>query len=526
MKAGYTGVAFWDTTFAFIAEPFWPRENVLRLQEVIAYAAAQGMRVMGAGAPFGWSNAALVPDGNLAEASRILGARFRVNGAGRAVHIINSLPPLINCGFEHGRAAWFGAHDPGAGIGEVAHSGKHSASVVDAPGNARFRQKVVLTPWRQYHVSLWYKSSAFHGAAIVEVQDWWHRQQVRLYAELHVSGSRDWQRLDLTFNSRETNAAYLYFGVWGGSSGIIWFDDVGLEETGPVYIVRREGAPLRVYDPEDQRTQYQEGRDFDRVYDPVLSPPRAVLRDVYHAPVRTTLPAGTALRRGQVVAMDYYALFPMPADEQAALCLTDPGTFEWVRRNARVLKAIMPAGDPILLGYDEMRQGNSCAGCRAKQMTAGQLLAWNVGKTLSLYDKILKGTPLYVWNDMFDPYHNAHKNYFYVEGDLAGSWKGLPGAVGVLNWNLRHLRDSLTWFSGTDPRQPVAHNQIIAGYYDSSKADSATRELNSARGIPGLQGIMYVSWQDDYSQLEGFAEYARRAWGAYLASLTAPPRSH
>ncbi len=33
-----------------------------------------------------------------------------------------------------------------------------------------------------------------------------------------------------------------------------------------------------------------------------------------------------------------------------------------------------------MLGYDEIRQMNSCASCRAKNMTAGQLLAWSVGR--------------------------------------------------------------------------------------------------------------------------------------------------
>ena len=36
---------------------------------------------------------------------------------------------------------------------------------------------------------------------------------------------------------------------------------------------------------------------------------------------------------------------------------------------------------------------------------------------------------IYVWNDMFDPFHNAVNDYYLVRGDLKGSWEGLPKDV-------------------------------------------------------------------------------------------------
>ncbi len=83
------------------------------------------------------------------------------------------------------------------------------------------------------------------------------------------------------------------------------------------------------------------------------------------------------------------------------------------------------AGQGILLMYDEIRQMNSCARCRAKNMTAGELLAWSVGKTAGIYNSVLPGAPLYVWNDMFDPNHNAVNNFYFVEGDIGGLVEGV-----------------------------------------------------------------------------------------------------
>ena len=516
-KSGYTGVAFWDNSFFYLTDSFWPQGNVERLRDVMQYATKKGMRVMTLGAPFGWSNPALAANGNLAEGQRVIGANFKVDRDGRQLEFVNTLEPLKNSGFEEGRAEWFGTGDAAIGISQVAHNGKKSAAIVEAPGNARFRQRISLTPWRQYHLSLWFKSEKFRGPAAVEVLDFWHRKQSRFYTELQVAGTHEWTKLDYTFDSQGTTWAYLYFGVWGQSSGVLWFDDIQLEETAPVYLVRRPGTPLRVYDLNDPKIVYREGQDFDYISDPVLGPGKAVFRDVYHPPVRVTLPAGTRLRPGQTVAMDFYAVFPIPQDEQVSMCLTEPGVFHWLKQNAAALKAIMPPGGEVLLSYDEMRQANSCASCRAKQMSAGELLAWNVRETAKLYQSVMPGSPLYVWSDMFDPDHNAHAHYFYVEGDLAGSWKGLPGDVGVLNWNHGHLRSSLEWFAGVSQRQPVAHRQVIAGYYDSGKGASAAEDLAIARGIPGIQGIMYVTWREDYTQLEAFAASATKAWNSYLA---------
>jgi uncharacterized repeat protein (TIGR01451 family) len=121
---------------------------------------------------------------------------------------------------------------------------------------------------------------------------------------------------------------------------------------------------------------------------------------------------------------------------------------------------------------------------------------------------------------MFDPWHNAIDNYYFVEGNIAGSWAGLPAGVTILNWNLSNLQNSLTWFSGLNAQQPVPYRQIIAGYYDSGDgAAAAAQELEQARGIPGVAGLMYTTWNPDYSQLQAFAVAAKSNWAGYLASV-------
>jgi hypothetical protein len=143
--------------------------------------------------------------------------------------------------------------------------------------------------------------------------------------------------------------------------------------------------------------------------------------------------------------------------------------------------------------------------------TPGELLAWSVRRTIDS----LPRRELYIWSDMFDPWHNAHDHFYFVEGNLEGSWKGLPRDAVVMNWNGAHLRASLEWFAS------LGNRQVIAGFYDSADHEgnrAARRELGMANGIRGIAGVMYTTWRDDYSQLESYARGARAQWPEYEAA--------
>ena len=524
IAAGYTGVAFWDSSFSFMSDSFWPAENVARLRKVIDYAASKGLQIMAPVAPFGFANDALQANPNLAEAQRIIGAHFQVDPAGRRLRLINSFRGLSNPGFESGDADWFSTHDTGIAIDTaIAHSGHASGVIRSARGNARFRQEMAVTPWRQYHLRLFFKSESFRGLAQLGVLDEGSAAKERLNAPIPASGTHDWTQLDFTFNSQDSTRAWLYAGVWGGNSGTLWLDDIQIEETALVYVARRDGTPVRLYDTRTPQTVFREGVDYDTITDPRMTSTRTPFTDLYHEPAPITLPAGTSLRPGQTVAIDFYAVFPIPGLVQVAMCLTDRGVLEWQRRNAEAVREVLPRGHAILMQYDEIRQMNSCASCRAKRLSAGELLDWSLGESIRTYDTVFPGAKLYVWSDMFDPYHNARDHYYYVEGDLTGSWEKVPANVTILNWNLDHLQESLAWFAGQDPRQRVAHSQIIAGYYDKGDGGRAARtELAEAAGIRGIAGLMYTTWSDDYSQMESFAVAAKAGWRAYLTSLSRP----
>jgi hypothetical protein len=520
--AGYTGLAFWDSSLDFANRPNW---DITKLTTVVQYAKSKGLTALAGGAPVGYSNDMLsFSDPNLAEGARIVGGQFSVAGA--ALQPVNSLPPLVNGGFESGKTAWFGTGDARTDVDmTVAHTGSTSGVIHGNPNaqdNARFTQAVTLTPWRLYHVQLWFKTQGFSGNQLnVEVLDFKTKANTtlsRLYETVPTAGGdQDWTVFDYAFNSRESTDATIYIGIWGGFSGTVWIDDVVAEETALVNVLRRSGTPLKLY---DTNTTYAEGTDYGMVVDPALAAHPGTY-DPWHAPPSVSVPNGSKLAQGATVSMDYYTVVPQIGWEVSS-CLSDPAVQQWNKDNAAAQSKAFPPGTGVFLGYDEMRQGDSCDLCRSTNLSAGQLLAHNVETTVQTLQGVWgAGTTFYFWDDMFSPYHNAVADYYDVEGDLTGSWAGLPPGAVIMQWNLGMLSQSLTFFSGKDPmqNQPHAFEQIIAGYYDSGDgAKSATDELTAAMGIKGVVGLMYTSWVDDYTQLGAYATAAKAAWPAYRQS--------
>jgi hypothetical protein len=400
----------------------------------------------------------------------------------------------------------------------VAHTGGASALIANAPANARLAQSFAVQPWRQYHMRMFYKTQNFQGYSQVEVFADNNFAYGRVNQYLSLAANQGWTQWDYTFNSGPHSSMTILTGVWGGSQGDLWFDDISLEETGLIYVLRGNSTPLSVYDPNNPAHVYQENADFGAISDPQLSGAPPYFQDNWHAPMVVPVSSGGSLKPNQLVAMNWYAIQPVYG--AAIASLTDPGPAQLRIQNAAAVGAVFPNAAGYLFGYDEMRNMDSTASAKAMNMTPAQLLDWHFDQTYSIFRGLKPQAPIYAWGDMFDPNMNAVDNYYLVEGDLTGSWTGLPADVILMNWNLSALNMSAAWFAGLNAQQPVAHQQVIAGYFDSGNgAASAATELAQVSGIPGVMGLMYTTWQDDYSQLGPFAGAARAGWNAYLASL-------
>jgi hypothetical protein len=478
-KAGYTHVLLSDSKFGKLGG--MDAHYFRNIERVKRAAATNHLEIVPALFSIGYSNDLLWHDPNLIEALPVKDALFVVK-AGQA-RLQPAGAPTLNGGDFSDLRQWDWKD-------ATVVSDNGAALIRDPKGeNARIVQRIRLTPFRQYHLSVRVRTRDFRGTPEVKILA---DGQSLNWNDLGTQATQDWTTHHVVFNSLDHTNANLYLGSWGAQTGSVWWDDAVLEEVGLVNLVRRPGAPLSVKRADG--TALIEGKDFESVVDPRMGRRLwAGSYDIYHEPptLHTTLPDGTRL------LVSYYHASTVHED-QAMICPSEPKTVALLRDQARRMHAAWGAKG-YMMSHDEIRVFNWCAACQQRGLDAGAILADNVRTCIGILNETNPGGRIYVWSDMFDPHHNAHKDYYLVRGDLAGSWEGLTSDVVILQWNFDHRDESLKWFTDR------GHRQVIAGYYDS--APEQVRDwLKSADKAGGVLGVMYTTWQGHYSDLERFSD--------------------
>jgi len=344
---------------------------------------------------------------------------------------------------------------------------------------------------------------AFESAGDVRIQVLTASGQSLNFASLGLKPTEDWRRVDITFNSLENSEVNLYLGVWGGRGGKIWWDDVRVEPGGWVNLIRRDGAPLKITS-EDGLTTYVEGKDFDKAQDPLMgTKPWTGEYTVWHEPPAVTVTPGGRLKPDLKVLASYYHTAVI-YDGQVPCCMSEPKVYQIIEwQIAQVREHLQPDG--YFMQHDEIRIQGWDESCRKRNLTCGQILADNVRRCAEIIRRTDPGKTIYVWSDMFDPFHNAGKEGWYYlargKGPWYGSWEGLDKDIVIVNWHGHQPGrvESLRHFA------QLGHRQILAGYYDGP-VESIDSWLHDAAGVPGVMGVMYTTWRGDYGKLEAFAE--------------------
>jgi hypothetical protein len=464
-KAGYTHVLLTDSKFAKLGDLGGMEKvyfsNVARVKKL---ADELKLEIVPAVFDIGYSNNMLWHDPNLAEGLPVKDSLFVVkDGEAR----LGADPPVA---FK-AKPDW---KDENVNIKDGV------ASATDFSGNSRLSYKLTVPPYRCYHIAVKIRTQDFRGEPQIAVLA---GNRALQYKHLGVARTQDWKQHHVVFNSLENKEVNIYFGVWGGGKGTLQWKDWKIEEVGLLNVLRRDGAPCVV-------EGYIEGKDYEPIKDPRMgNVPWKGSYEVWHEPptIKTkTIPDGTRLR----VSWYHPAII---YDDQVAACISEPKTMELLADEARRVKAAWGAKG-YMMSHDEIRTLNQDEACRKRNMAAGAMLAENARECT----KLLTGSTAYVWSDMFDPFHNARKDYYLVRGDFTGSWEGLDKNVIIMNWNFGKRDQSLKFFADR------GHRQVIAGYYDGDVAQ-IKQWLASAAKVNGVIGVMYTTWKNDYSNLEAFA---------------------
>ena len=555
--AGYTGMALLiSSPMARASAPRSPIKSSYwkHLHEVLDHAAAQDIRIAVGIFPFSRSGGILLANPDLAEASPVRNVRMRVSADGTHAELVARETSMLNGEFEgfavndqsgvfrcfNGWTCW---DLPGqmtfADTQESRPRGNGNVSARlqrhdDSRIQARLRQIFTVRPWTLYHVSYWAKAEAqVNGTPVTgklaqphaDLYGWNEAtgKRLGLRGNRRPPASASWKQYHTTVNSGDNSALEIILSTGIGTQGSVWFDDVEIREVAFVNLVRGSGGPLQVRSVGESVT-YVEGVDFDPLFDPsVVEGPAGRARgvfDLYHPPPVLTIPSSgsSSLLPGQEFLVDYYAIVPRDAGSytQVSATLCGPEIEAWMRDNIAAVNPRLPNIAGYFLAYDEIRHMNTGAQCEALNLDAAEVLATHLRLATKIVRAVRPDAELYIWSDMFDPFHNARNDYYQVEGDLTGSWEGVLPDLTIVNWGMSRrnpdgspadLADSIRWFAGLGQRQ------ILAGYYDSGDgADAATRWLDKAQQseATNIAGLMYTAWSgtpdEMFSELEDFAQ--------------------
>lgn len=470
-----------------------------RLEKVRQACERRGVEMIPAIFSVGYGSGFLAHDRNLAEGFPVEDAPFVVRGA-EARMVADDAAQIANGDFEDhdgDRFKGYRFHDePGlvtfADTG-VRHGGATSMRLENfgsnPHGHGRVMQEIRVRPRRCYRMRLWVKTEGLAppGGFAIQVLAGKRTLAPRQFS---LPSTGDWQKLTTVFNSLDFDSVRIYAGMWGGKGGELWLDDWAIEEIGPINVIRRPGTPVTVRS-DDGNVTFEEGRDYGPLVDPRMSPHRV---DAEPLPLKI-LPGGR-IRDGQSLRVSWY--HPMLIHEsQVTVCMAEPALDDIYDHEAKLLaERVRPRA--VLLNMDEVRAGGSCAACRGKDMA--RLIGECVTAQASAIRRHIPGARVYVWSDMFDPGHNAHGDYYLVEGDFTGSWQYLPKDVIVAVWGGKPRAEGLRFFS------EKGFQTLAACYYDADDLDGVTGWLEVARKTPGARGLMYTPWQKKYGLLPAFGD--------------------
>ena len=478
----------------------WPADRLDRLETVKTICAQSRIEII----PIIWSvgyGSGLGFDRNLAAGLPCEAVPFRVED--RVARLVSD-PDLqfANPGFEehhNNRMKGYRFHDKPGQVSfadtAVFRSGKASLRFENfgtgKHRHARVMQEVAVKPRRQYRVTCWAKTEALEPTKAFKIQVYGPKRPIAP-REFRISPTMNWRRLSLAFNSLHYNKVRVYAGLWGGQSGKLWLDDFSIEEIPLVDILRRPGTPARVTS-EDGGIVYEEGRD----YEPIVDDKFNLRRPREDNPV-IRLTAGSRIQNGQRLLVNCYHGVAINRG-QVSVCMSEPKLYEYWRQSAKAIKRRLNP-DKWFLSMDEIRAGGSCAVCKERNMTMGEILGDCITRQVKIIREVNPRAKVYIWSDMLDHNHNAHGDYYLVDGDFTGSWEHVPKDLVIACWYFKKRRESMRFFSG------LGFETLAGAYYDGDTLDNIKGWLDTINRTPKCRGIMYTTWRNKYKLLPGFGD--------------------
>ncbi len=522
-QAGADTVMFADAKAnLWFASPQLAADWLPKMKSLVAGVRAKGMKFILQTAPTGYCTPVLFQDPNLTTGYPLVDVPVAVRN-GRLVPEQTATIP--NGGLEDSTdsklANWGTQDKPGvATISDTAIRHEGNASLrfegLNSPDKqARIFTTVSVKPFQQYSLRFWAKteglSADYIGPYIVSATNSSRKLTAQHYSYLGTGNrdyinspknlTKDWTEMIIPFNSEAETDVTIAVGVWGAKAGKLWVDDLRLESTPLLNIVRRNNLPLTMKSAADGRA-IQEGNDVSAVIDPQLGQSFYPGNfDTYHDAPVISVSNGSSLNEGdRVLISGYHA--QVTTVGQIGCSWHDPKLLN-ILKEIHVQAAQNIGADGYLIDIEEIRTGGWEPADAAYGSSAASLSA-HAQRVLSDAAAVT-GKPIYVWSDMFDPKQNAVSTFYSVKGSLDGSWMGLdPNAATIVNW--KDGDESTLAAESVKHFADLKFKQVIAGYYDRDVATNYTNWQAAIKNQPGIVGSMYTTFTSNFADIAAFGQ--------------------
>ena len=381
---------------------------------------------------------------------------------------------------------------------KVAHTGtsslRFSKVEQNEHGHGRIMYQIDLKPGTLYRAKIWIKAKDMRGNIGLQIYDA-NGNSVsngRCRAEL-VDGklTTDWAPMTALFRAPADGKTRIYAGVWDGSEGTFWLDDLSIEPIGLVNPLQRPGTPIVVKNADGTRI-YTLGKDYE-------SPKfRLQAWDQDAKSQELAIPSGSAIKDGDKVLVDFYYP-PLVGAPQIGTCMSEPKVYELFDQSAKEIVALFKP-KKLFLSMDEIRCAGTCKACKDRGISLAEILGDCITKQYEICKKYAPNAEVYIWSDMLDPNHNAHANYYACDGDYTGVWDLVPKDLVIACWWHEKREVSMKFFSERGFRT------LGAAYYDTNDLQTCKDWLECCSHTKNCVGIMYTTWQSKYDLLEGFGK--------------------
>ncbi|MBL8810743.1 MAG: hypothetical protein JNM43_11245 [Planctomycetaceae bacterium] len=346
-------------------------------------------------------------------------------------------------------------------------------------------------------------------------------------------------RYAVLLSSFHCNEAQLWFGFPQCNTGKAVVSDVRLEEAlGPNMIRRQdtevpnepaEVLSISVYN-ETQGKLLDEGQHFDQWRDSEVTA-NGFAHERKDISIRFK---ANAVDLNDIVSVNYFhATLPNASPGKICCSLRHSEVFELFEKQVNGIHDLIQP-KRWLIDHDEIRaMGHDPLG---KGESPSVILAENRVKCIDLINRVDAEGQVILFNDMYDPNHNAVKptdsrSFFpMVNGDLTDSWNGIDSKITVLNWQTADRpmdKSNLdSWKRSLEHFRKLQSPQVISGFYDvipdpDHASDSVTERsetifkaaVEQLNGTERPKVVCYYTTKRNTNFLKEFADAAARVLG-------------